>query len=197
MADVLLGHAYSLRLDPKQGEAGQPYAPLGTLYAAAAVRARGHGVALCDGMLASSGDEWARALDRHRPAVAVLFEDSFNYLTKMCLGRVREAALAMTAQARERGCHMLVAGSDPTDHPGAYLEAGADAVIIGDGEVTLGEAVDALLAAPPGGLEHVAGLALPGGRRTPPRPPLRDADALPPPAWDLVDVEAYRGAWRR
>jgi anaerobic magnesium-protoporphyrin IX monomethyl ester cyclase len=33
-------------------------------------------------------------------------------------------------------------------------------------------------------------------RYTPARPPLDDLDALPLPAWDLVDVEAYRRAWR-
>lgn len=35
------------------------------------------------------------------------------------------------------------------------------------------------------------------GRRTAPRPYLEDLDALPLPAWDLVDVAAYRTAWTR
>ena len=89
---VLLGQAYSLRLDPKLRSAAQPYAPLGTLYAAAVLRSRGYGVALFDAMLASSAREWTRRLDAERPRFAVLYEDSFNYLTKMCLGRMRAAA---------------------------------------------------------------------------------------------------------
>jgi hypothetical protein len=93
--DVLIGQAYFLRFDPALWAAQRPYAPLGTLYAAANVRAAGYRVALFDAMLAESESEWAAALDAHRPAVAVLYEDSFNYLSKMCLLRMRQAALAM------------------------------------------------------------------------------------------------------
>jgi anaerobic magnesium-protoporphyrin IX monomethyl ester cyclase len=32
-------------------------------------------------------------------------------------------------------------------------------------------------------------------QRTPPRPFIKDLDSLPPPAWDLVDVERYRRLW--
>ena len=103
--DVLFGQAYFLRFDPKLWEAQQPYAPLGTLYAAACVRERGYRVALFDAMLAASETEWAAALDRHRPRVAVIYEDNFNYLSKMCLLRMRQAALTMIDAARERGHH--------------------------------------------------------------------------------------------
>lgn len=198
MSDVLVGHGYYLRLDPKQWAAAQPYAPLGTLYAAAALRANGHRVSLFDAMLADSADGWARALDHARPAVAVLFEDSFNYLSKMCLLRMREATFAMLAAARERGCPALAAGSDATDHAEAYLDAGACAVVIGEGERTVAEAVDSVSAGRP--LDGIPGLALrdPSGRvvRTPARQFIRDLDTLPRPAWDLVDLEAYRRVWR-
>src|SRR5262245_35758586 len=83
--DVLIGQAYFLRFDPTLWEAQRPYAPLGALYAAAAVRAGGYSVVLFDAMLAESESEWAASLDEHRPAVAVIYEDSFNYLSKMCL----------------------------------------------------------------------------------------------------------------
>src|SRR6202171_6425012 len=111
MSDVLLGHGYYLRLDPKQWAGAQPYPPLGTLYAAAVLREAGHRVALFDAMLAPSEREWEKALDRARPSVAVLFEDSFNYLSKMCLLRMREATFAMLAAGRGRGWPGLVAGS--------------------------------------------------------------------------------------
>ena len=88
-ADVLFGQAYFLRFDTKLWNAHPPYAPLGALYAAACVRQQGYRVALFDAMLAGSEAEWATALDRHRPRVAVIYEDSFNYLSKMCLLRMR------------------------------------------------------------------------------------------------------------
>src|SRR5262249_52301754 len=76
--DVLFGQAYFLRFDPKVWEAQQPYAPLGAMYAAACARDHGYAVALFDAMLAASEEEWAGALDRHRPRFAVIYEDNFN-----------------------------------------------------------------------------------------------------------------------
>ena len=195
--DVLFGQAYFLRLDTKLWAARQPYAPLGTLYAAACVRERGYRVALFDAMLAESVDDWAAALDRHRPRLAVIYEDNFNYLTKMCLLRMRDAALAMIDAARARGVTVVVAGSDASDHPDAYLDRGADAVVAGEGEATLVELLDALVAGAP--LDSIRGVCVRdanGLRRTPPRDVIRDLDSLPFPAWDLVDVERYRAIWQ-
>jgi len=217
--DVLFGQAYFLRFDPKLWEARQPYAPLGALYAAACVRARGYSVALFDAMLAASESEWAAALDRHRPRFAVIYEDNFNYLSKMCLLRMRQAALTMIDAARARGITTIVAGADATDHPATYLERGADVVVAGEGEVTLVELLDTMSGASgrggsggagrstaegtgdrTGGLKSVAGLWIrdDDGRavRTGTRPIIGDADALPLAAWDLVDVERYRSIWR-
>ena len=202
-ADVLFGQAYFLRFDPKLWEARQPYAPLGALYAAACVRDHGYRVALFDAMLAASEAEWAEALDRHRPRFAVIYEDNFNYLSKMCLLRMRQAALTMIDAARERGITTIVAGADATDHPVTYLDRGATVVVTGEGEVTLVELLDALSraggAGDAGGLKAIDGLCLrdDDGRvvHTRARAIIRQLDSLPFPAWDLVDVEGYRATW--
>jgi anaerobic magnesium-protoporphyrin IX monomethyl ester cyclase len=199
--DVLFGQAYYLRFDPKLWAARQPYAPLGALYAAAVVRDRRYNVALFDAMLAASEAEWASALDAHRPRFAVIYEDNFNYLTKMCLLRMRQAALAMIDEAKARGVATIVAGSDATDHPQIYLARGADVVIIGEGEKTLVEAIDVIAGRARGPLDAVPGLCIRGraglALRTGPRDVIRNLDALPLPAWDLIDVERYRRIWRR
>lgn len=201
MARVLLGQSYFLRFDPKLWQAMQPYPPLGTLYAASWLRARGHEIALFDAMLADSEAGWGAALDRARPQIAVLYEDSFNYLSKMCLLRMREAAFRMLATARDAGCTTIVCGSDATDNARRYLDQGADYVVLGEGEITLGELVAALDRGPAPELAAMPGLAFlgPDGEvvDTGRRPNLRDLDSLPFPAWDLVDVERYRAAWAR
>ena len=213
MTDVLFGQAYYLRFDPKSWAARQPYAPLGALYAAACVRQHGYGVALFDAMLAPSEAEWAAALDRHQPRFAVIYEDSFNYLSKMCLLRMRQAALTMIDAARARGITTIVAGSDASDHPATYLDRGADVVVMGEGEVTLVELLDRMagLRAPgasagqalrgAGSIADVDGICLRDGaggiRWTRRREIIRDLDTLPFPAWDLVDVERYRTIWQR
>jgi anaerobic magnesium-protoporphyrin IX monomethyl ester cyclase len=113
---------------------------------------------------------------------------------------MRAAAFAMTRMARARGCRVVVSGSDATDHPQAYLEAGAEFVLIGEAERTLVELSDCLLRRQQGDAADIHGLCFRSSTgelvRTPPRPFIRDLDALPFPAWDLVDVERYRRVWK-
>ena len=198
MPDVLLGQAYYLQFDPKLWQAQQPYAPLGTLYAASHLRAHGHSVGVFDAMLAEGEHEWAAALDTTRPRIAVIYEDSFNYLTKMCLLRMRQAAQTMIEHARRRDCVVIVSGSDATDRPELYLQAGASAVILGEGEVTLTAAVKSLPTRTT--FDSVPGLAYLDAagavRQSARRGFVRALDDLPRPAWDLVDVERYRRLWR-
>lgn len=208
MTDILFGQSYYLRFDPKLWEAMQPYPPLGSLYAASVMRAKGCRVALFDAMLAESTDDWTMALRQHQPRYAVLFEDNFNYLSKMSLLRMREAAFVMIAAAKAQGCIVIVAGADMTDHADKYLARGADYVLLGEGEETLAELIAYLdagrgqIRAADGddsGLYHIQGLAyLQEGRviRTPPRPVIRALDSIPFPAWDLVDRDLYRSVWR-
>jgi anaerobic magnesium-protoporphyrin IX monomethyl ester cyclase len=198
MTDVLIGQSYYLRFDPKLYEAMQPYPPLGSLYAAALLREADFSVALFDAMLAESTDEWAAALRRHQPRYAVLFEDNFNYLSKMSLLRMRDAAFEMIAAAKAQGCTVIAAGSDMTDHPDLYLARGADVVIVGEGDETLRELLRALDHSAP--LEPIAGIAYRDAdgatRRTGPRPVIARLDELPFPAWYLVDGARYRALWR-
>jgi anaerobic magnesium-protoporphyrin IX monomethyl ester cyclase len=195
---ILLAHSYYLRNDPKQVARMRPYAPLATLLAAGLLRERGHEVALFDAMLAPGVDAFVGMLDETRPAVVGILEDNFNFLTKMCTLRSREATLAMVRAARERGCRVAVNGSDASDRPGLYLAAGADAVILGEGELGFLELADLWTVNREARVDGVAGMAWGGAdgvRRTPARPPLDDLDTLPLPAWEMVNVEEYRRAW--
>ncbi len=201
---ILLGQSYFLRFDPKLWQAMEPFPPLGTLYAASMLRQRGYEVAFFDAMLAESEQAWDAALDQHQPAFAVLFEDNFNYLSKMCLSRMREAAFQMIRSARQRGAIVVVCGSDATDHAEGYIQEGAQFVIHGEGEATLLELMDRLQGRTQTRYEDIAGLtvsaeALAGSssERTAPRRVLRELDEIPFPARDLVDIDAYRQAWRQ
>jgi radical SAM superfamily enzyme YgiQ (UPF0313 family) len=191
---VLLSPSYQLELDPKQAANREPYPPLGTLYAASRLRQDGHEVALSDSMLARGTVEFRRDLDRFRPDLVALYEDDFNYLSKMCLTNMRQAAFEKARLAKQAGAFVVVHGSDATDRLEEYLREPIDAAVVGEGEETLSE-----LARERGpDLAGIPGLAfLEEGRlvRTATRPLLRDLDALPFPAWDLVDVERYRSAW--
>src|SRR5678809_83545 len=84
MKRILFSHSYFLRFDPKQWETGLPYAPLGTLYAASLMRQHGYEVALHDVMFAKGAEEIIPAIEKFQPDILVIYDDGFNYLTKMC-----------------------------------------------------------------------------------------------------------------
>ncbi|MGE5721283.1 MAG: B12-binding domain-containing radical SAM protein [Sphingomonadales bacterium] len=194
---ILLGHSNFVVQDAKQLAKMKPYSPLSTLLAAALLRRSGHEVLLFDATFATCVEAFEAMLEETRPSVVVVMEDNFNFLTKMCTTVRRESALGMIRAARERGCKVAVNGPDVSDNPAIYLAAGADAVVLGEGEMALLELVNHWEHGV-GLIEAVAGLILPGHgalRTTRPRRAMQDLDKLPHPAWDLLDVDRYRSAW--
>ncbi|MFI5155572.1 MAG: B12-binding domain-containing radical SAM protein [Chitinophagales bacterium] len=199
MKRILFSHSYFLRFDQKQWDTGQPYAPLGTLYAAAVLREKGYKVSLFDSMFAWSPEELNASLETVRPDIFVIYDDGFNYLTKMCLTNMREAAFRMIKIAKGKGCIVIVSSSDSTDHYAQYLQQGADFVIIGEAELTLAELANAL-SNEGGDFLAIGGLAFSRdgeNLKTPRRSLIRDLDALPMPAWDLVDFRPYQNMWTK
>lgn len=202
MADVLLTHSYHLPYDRKQLRKMEPYPPLGTLYAAGLLREHGISVAVFDSMLEEPESGLRKALRKHRPKIVAIYEDDFNFLTKMCLTRMRELAWEMAQIARQHGARVIVHGSDATDHATAYLRNGAEFVLEGEAEHTLLHVVQALLS----GSRHTN---IPGvkwfHRRSFseveaafPHPHLssRSSTDLPLPARDLIDFSKYRNTWQ-
>ena len=197
MTDVLLTHSYHLPYDRKQVRKMQPYLPLGTLYAAAVLRAHGISVAVFDTMLPTPIADFPHALKRHSPEVVVIYEDDFNFLSKMCLTRMRELAWWMTDGARHCGAKVIAHGSDATDHAEAYLQHGVDYVLLGEAEKTL----DRTCADPfctSGAPAAIDGLVSREAQRVPTLRRFTKAASwidLPNPARDLIDLEPYRRAW--
>ncbi len=197
MKKILFTHSYFLRFDPKQWATGQPYAPLGTLYAAALTREHGYDVHFFDTMFARQAEEIIPQLENIKPDFFVIYDDGFNYLTKMCLTNMREAAFKMIQFAKEKGCKVIVSSSDSTDRFEMYLNEGADFILLGEAEQTLLELVNSI-----GKNEtdffHIEGLAFRHNNavvKTARRSVMKELDTLPFPAWDLVDMEPYRNMW--
>lgn len=197
MKNILFSHSYFLRYDLKQWQTAQPYAPLGTLYAAALMRNQGHIVSLFDTMFAYHPEELTEYLKKYRPSIFIIYDDGFNYLTKMCLTNMREAAFKMIRLAKEYGCEVIVSSSDSTDRFELYLEEGADFILTGEAEMTLLELIKEI-DSPEKDLFKIQGLAFKHHEsivKTPRRNVIKDLDSLPFPAWDLVNVEHYREIW--
>jgi anaerobic magnesium-protoporphyrin IX monomethyl ester cyclase len=200
MTDILITHSYHLPYDRKQVRKMQPYPPLATLYAAALLRQMGFSVAVFDTMLEDPVSDFPRALVMHQPKIVVIYEDDFNFLTKMCLTRMREVAWQMAAQASAAGAVTIAHGSDATDHTREFLLAGFDFVLLGDSELTLAETCDMLLHGnDANSLPGIATLDATSGKvmRTAPRRPSFPHIASSRPARDAIDLSRYRTVWRR
>jgi anaerobic magnesium-protoporphyrin IX monomethyl ester cyclase len=172
---ILLTHANHLYSDPKQVRKMQPYPPLQTLVAASVLREAGFRVAFFD---ATFDNDFRAAMNRFQPGLVAVCEDNFNYLTKMCLLENRALAQSMARVAGECGVPAIVNSSDASDHPEDYLAAGFASVIRGELESAL------------------VNVCRGGPSITPIRAPIADLDRIPEPAWDLLDIQAYRQAWR-
>ena len=198
---VLFGQAYHLHRDVKLWRSMRPFPPLGCLYAAAVAREIGCDVRVHDSMLSLSIDEWTIALQINRPDIVVLYEDNFNYLTKMCLSSMRDAAIEMIRHAKRAESTVLVCSSDSADAPMEYLQAGADFILVGEGEETLQDVIGLVSGELDSDPIDIAGIAFlsPQGElvQTPRRPVIRHIENLPLPAWDLIDLRRYEEIWTR
>lgn len=199
MSKLLFSHSYFMRFDPKQWATGQPYPPIGCLYAVSLMRNHGHEVFFLDTMFAHGPEEVIPPLQKHDPGYFIIYDDGFNYLTKMCLTNMREAAFEMMKFAKQKGCTVIVSSSDANDHFEEYLNEGADFILLGEAEQTLLELVTSIdkgetdFLSMPGLAFMQQGAVI----KTTKRNVMKDLDGLPVPAWDLVDMNAYKKTWLR
>jgi anaerobic magnesium-protoporphyrin IX monomethyl ester cyclase len=202
MLSILVCHSYFLSLDHKQLERGKPYPPLATLHVAAMLRKAGYQVSFFDAMLADDVGEFDRKLALVGPQVVLFYEDTFNFLSKMCLGIMRSAACRMIGAARRAGARVVAAGPDVSDAAAPYLLAGADVTLIGEGLSALMELLARLASRPAAAaMELTEGLGGVHLLRHDKVTTLFGARLLPTPeyegfaAWDLVDMDRYRSVW--
>ena len=161
------------------------------------MREAGYQVSLFDTALIDSPEKIISTIENDNPAYLVIYDDGFNYLTKMCLTNMREAAFRMAEIAKRKGIFVIASSSDATDHYEKYLEHGVDFVIIGEGEITFKELVSSLDEGKTD-FNHIDGLAFKTKgqiTRTSARQIVKELDSFPMPAWDLVDISSYKKIW--
>lgn len=193
---ILFTHSYFLHFDPKQEQTKTPFPPLATLYAASFIRTHNYQVDLFDVQFCSNPKDIENKLVVFKPDVLVIYDDGFNYLTKMCLTNMREAAWKMQTLAKKYNCKVIVSGSDATDHAKEYLSKGADYIIIGEAEQTLLEILNAIKSKKD--TSSIKGVYLLKNNevvQTGSRTVLKELDELPKPAWDLLNIEPYKNTW--
>jgi radical SAM superfamily enzyme YgiQ (UPF0313 family) len=163
--------------------------PQGLAYIAAVLRANGHDVAVYNQDLHHHPEQHLQdTLDRERfDAVGLSFVAGYYQYRKVL--KISEAINRSTQRP-----FFIIGGHGPSPEPEYFLrKTGADAVVIGEGEETIVELLDAL--ASRSSLAGVRGIAFREGASVTVnerRPLLVDIDAIPFPAYDLFPMQYYR-----
>jgi len=196
---ILIGQAYFRVLDEKEYNRHMPYTPLGPLYAAAILKEMGHEVVFYDAMLSPGVKNFISKISYEQPDLLVIYDDEFNYLTKMCLSKMRDSAVISIKWAKSLSIPVIVYNSDAADFPVEYIKAGCDVIIYGEGEETLKEVVNAIgnnsfniLKEKITGIKYLKEGSIHTNAN---RKLIENLDLLPEPDYSLVDLEAYRGIW--
>ncbi len=189
MAELLLTHGYFMFEDPKELQILKPYAPLGILYLCSHLRAKGFDVDVFDTTF-STRDMLFHHLRTEKPGVLGVYA---NLMT-------RKNVVDILKAAREAGWKTVVGGPEPGAYTQEYLEAGADFVVFGEGELTMAELLEAIRAGATDSFASIAGLAFldESGtvRQTGLRAQIADLDAQPWPAREAIDIQQYVRTWR-
>jgi anaerobic magnesium-protoporphyrin IX monomethyl ester cyclase len=185
---VLLVDPYVARDDPMERKFVELYPSLGLLTLGAYLRTQGIEVAMTDLTFARDARPVTTQLRSFRPDVVGVHTKTLTHAR----------ALDVARRARDEGAFSVAGGPDAATRSEEYLQSGFDAVVPGEGEGALVDLARRVRT----GLDPtgIPGLLLRRAGRTvrgPPRPFLRDLDALPLPAWDLFDMEEYLGRWQR
>lgn len=167
----------------------KPYPPLGILYICSHLRKRGLHAEVFDSTF-SSRQQLLDVLKQGPPSILGVYA---NLMT-------RPNVVEILAAAKEFGWKTVVGGPEPGAYVDEYLAAGADVVVVGEGETTLEELIPALQSRPLGHLHDIAGVAFKVKNgpvvRTRPRAQIQDIDAQPWPARELIDMQRYVDVWR-
>lgn len=193
--DLLLFHAYYLAHDPHEQEIMRPFPPLGMQYLIAWLKREGFSaVDWADTTFQSGPEAFHERCMVDNPRVVGLYGHTVT----------RPTATKMITRCRAEGRRVIAGGPDPVQYAEAYLDAGVEVIVVGEGERTLTALMRHLqgnrwrwdyghLAEIPGILFRHAGQIV----RTAPRPLIRPLDQIPWPERRHRDLNQYFDAWRK
>jgi radical SAM superfamily enzyme YgiQ (UPF0313 family) len=186
---VLLTHGYFLSEDEKERQIMKPYPPLGLLYLSAWIKRAGVPVEVFDSTFVERA-----ALERRLAATP---GDILGIYTNLM---TRKSVLGIVRAARRHRWTVVLGGPESANYPAEYLAAGADVVVIGEGELTMSELLETLPRTGAHRLHDVHGVVFRDEAgamvRTPERAKVPDLDSLPWPDREAIDHGLYLDAWK-
>jgi radical SAM superfamily enzyme YgiQ (UPF0313 family) len=189
---VLLSHGYFLHEDAKEQALMRPYPPLGLLYIAGHLRDAGHDVRVYDSTFGSIGALYG-TLRAERPQCLGLY---VNLMTRANVVRIMKQ---VRQDPELQHLPIILGGPETRAHAQRFLDFGATACVVGEGERTMSDLITAFDAGRTD-LHDIPGIVWRDTQGTvhinPERDKLKDLAGLSLPARDLIDMHAYLDAWR-
>jgi radical SAM superfamily enzyme YgiQ (UPF0313 family) len=177
--------------------------PLGLAYISAALKRAGHRVSAVDAV-GEAVDQYSRIPWTSRtlahglvtPQILERIDADAEVIGIACMFSVEWLLVRELVEAIRQAfprAHIVLGGEHATACPEYSLQdSSADICVLGEGEATIVELVDALLLGED--LHQVPGIAFRGPDgpvRTPPRSRIRPIDDIPDPDWDSFPIETY------
>jgi anaerobic magnesium-protoporphyrin IX monomethyl ester cyclase len=186
---ILLTHGYYLSDDPKEQKIMKPYPPLGLLYVSAYLNSKNIANDVFDSTFYSQGQQLDFILEKQPQVIAIYT----NLMTKIEVVKL----LKILKTERFGFPKIILGGPDVTYNLENYLKAGADFLVIGEGEETTYELY--LSIASNGDASAVNGIAYLENNevvKTAARTKFRELDDLPLPNRDAIPNEKYLETWK-
>ena len=186
---ILFTHAYYLSDDPKEQKIMKPYPPLGLLYVSAYLLSKGLANDVFDSTFSSQEEQLGFIAEKQPKAIAIYT----NLMTKIEVVKLMQ----ILKTARYGFPKIILGGPDVTYNIENYLKAGADFLIIGEGEETTYELYKTITEH--GDFSMINGIAYLENNQviqTAPRTKFRELDELPLPNRDAIPIEKYLDTWK-
>jgi radical SAM superfamily enzyme YgiQ (UPF0313 family) len=188
---ILLTHGYFINEDEKEKEIMRPYVPLGILYISAWLEKKGFTNEIFDSTF-QSFELLKEKILNDKPDVIAIYT---NLMTKVNVVKIIRFIKSEGTLSHTR---IVLGGPEVRNHAENFLNAGADYVVIGEGEQTMEELISAIAEKKP--TDNIHGLALLQNSQlklTPERDKIKNLDELPMPARTKVDMHLYFNAWKQ
>lgn len=186
---LLFTHAYYLSDDLKEQRIMKPYPPLGLLYVSAYLKSKNIANEVFDSTF-SSQEKQLNFIFEKQPTIIFIYT---NLMTKVEVVKL----LKLLKTKKFNFPKIVLGGPDVTYNIENYLQAGADFLVIGEGEETTFELYQTFINEKD--YHKVDGIAfLENGKKiqTKSRIKFKELDALPLPNRDAIDMQRYLDTWK-
>ena len=189
---ILLTHAYFLDEDKKEKEIMRPYPPLGILYISAFLEKNGFDNSIHDSTF-STFEKLCQVILATRPDLIGIYT---NLMTKL---NVLRLITFIKSKPELEKCKIVLGGPEVRNHQDNFLRAGADILVLGEGEESMLEIAQAL-ASKQSNLAAIKSIAFKAedGKiiQTPARSLLKNIDELSFPNRKKINLQLYFDAWK-